>query len=42
MRSVTRMAVGILFVLFAVGTVGVSTAIAEQEVKMVFDIEGMR
>ncbi len=42
MRRATRMALGVLFVLFAVGTVGASTAIAEEEVKMVFDVEGMR
>ena len=42
MRSTTRMALGALLVLFAVGTVGVSTAIAEEEVRMVFDVEGMR
>ncbi len=41
MRSATRMALGALFVLFAVGSIGVSAAIGEQEVKMVFQVEGM-
>ncbi len=42
MRSATRMALGALFMLFAVGTIGVSAVVAEEEVKMVFHVEGMR
>ena len=42
MRSTTKMALGALFVVFAVGIVGASAAIAEEEVKMVFHVEGMR
>ena len=42
MKGAAKMALGALFVLFAVGTAGVSTVIAEEEVKMVFDVEGMR
>ena len=42
MRSVTRLAVGALFVLFTIGSIGVSAALAEEEVKMVFHVEGMR
>ncbi len=41
MRSATRMALGALFVLFAVGTIGASAALAEEDVKMVFHVEGM-
>ena len=42
MRGARKMALGALFVLFAVGTIGVSAAVAEEEVKMVFHVEGMR
>ena len=42
MRSSAKMALGALFVFFAVGTIGVSAAVAEEEVKMVFHVEGMR
>ncbi len=42
MRGTMRMALGALFVLFAVGTIGVSAAADEEEVKMVFQVEGMR
>jgi hypothetical protein len=41
MRGTMRMALGALFVLFAVGTIGTSAAVAEEDVKMVFDVEGM-
>ena len=42
MRGATKMALGALFALSAVGTFGVTTAVAEEEVKMVFHVEGMR
>ena len=42
MRGATKMALGALFVLFAVGTIGVSAAVAEEEVKMVSHVKGMR
>ena len=42
MRSATKMALGALFVLFTVGSIGVSAELAEEEVKMVFHVEGMR
>ena len=41
MRSVTSLAVGALFVLFAVGTIGMSDAVADEDLKMVFHVEGM-
>ena len=41
MRGATRMALGALFVLFAVGTIGVTAGVAEEDVKMVFHVEGM-
>ncbi len=40
MRSVTKLALGGLFVLFAVA-IGVSAAVAEEDVTMVFRVEGM-
>ncbi len=42
MRGATTMALGALFVWFAVGTIGVAAAVGEEEVKMVFHVEGMR
>ena len=42
MRGVAWMALGVMSMMFAVGTLGVSTAVAEAEVKMVFHVEGMR
>ena len=42
MRRATKMALGALFVLFTIGTIGISAAIAEEEVRMVFQVEGMR
>ena len=41
MRSVTSLAVGALFVLFAVGTIGMSVAVADEDLDMVFHVEGM-
>ena len=41
MRDLERMALGALFVLSAVWTIGVTAAVAEEEVKMVFHVEGM-
>ena len=42
MKSAAKMALGALLVLFAVGSIGIGTAIAQEEVKMVFNVEGMR
>ena len=42
MGSATKMALGALIVLFAVLTIGTSAAVAEDEVEMVFNVEGMR
>ncbi len=42
MRDATKMALRVLFVLLAVGTIAVSAASDEEEVKMVFHVEGMR
>ena len=42
MRCARNMALGTVFLLFAVGTIGVSVAVSEDEVKMVFHVEGMR
>ncbi len=42
MRGATKLALGAFFVLFAAGTIGVSAAADEEEVKMVFQVEGMR
>ncbi len=41
MRSVASLAVGVLFVLFAVGTTGISVAVADEDIQLVFHIEGM-
>ncbi len=41
-RGVTKIALGVLLVLFAAVTAGVTAAVAEEEVKMVFHVEGMR
>ena len=42
MRGVTKIALGVLLVSFAGVTAGVAAAVAEEEVKMVFHVEGMR
>jgi len=42
MRELTRMALGALFVLFATAMIGVAAAVAEEDVEMVFHVEGMR
>ena len=42
MRGVTKIALGVLLVLFAVVRAGVTAAGAEGEAKMVFRVEGMR
>ncbi len=39
--SATKMALGALFVLFTIVTIGVAAATAEEAVKMVFHVEGM-
>ena len=41
MRDFTKMALGALFVLFALATIGVTPAVAEEDVEMVFHVEGM-
>ena len=42
MRGVTKIALGVLLVSFAGVMAGVTAAVAEEEVKMVFHVEGMR
>ncbi len=42
MRGVTKIALGVLLVLFAGVTAGLRAAVAEEEVEMVFHVEGMR
>ncbi len=42
MRDATKMALGALFVLFGVATAVVTAAWADEDVKMVFHVEGMR
>lgn len=42
MRGVTKIALGVLLVSFAVVAAGVTAAVAEEEVKMIFHVEGMR
>ena len=42
MTGPTTMALGALFMWFAVGTIGVAAEAAEEEVKMVFRVDGMR
>ncbi len=42
MRGVTKTALGVLLVLFGVATAGVTAAVADEDVKMVFHVEGMR
>ncbi len=42
MRGVTKIALSVLLVSFAGVTAGVAAAVAEEEVKMVFHVEGMR
>lgn len=42
MRGVTTIALGVLLVSFAGVTAGVTAAVAEEEAKMVFHVEGMR
>ncbi len=42
MRVFTETALGALLVLFAVATAGVTAALADEDVKMVFHVEGMR
>ena len=41
MSGATRMVLAAFFALFAVGAIGVSAAIADDEVKLVFHVEGM-
>ena len=41
MRELIKMALGALFVLFAIATIGVTAAVAEEDVEMVFHVEGM-
>ena len=42
MRGMTRMALGVSIVLFAVVAARVAAAGAEDDVKLVFHVEGMR
>ena len=42
MRGVTKTGLGVLLVLFGVATAGVTAAAADEDVKMVFHVEGMR
>ena len=42
MRGVARMALGVLIVFSAVLTIGAAGAVADEEVRMVFHVEGMR
>ena len=41
MRSVSSLALGALFILFAVGTIDISVAVADEDLDMVFHVEGM-
>lgn len=42
MRGITRITLGAVLVAWAVVTAGVTPAVAEESVKMVFHVEGMR
>ena len=42
MRGIRKIALGVLLVSFAGVMAGVTAAVAEEEVKMVFHVEGMR
>ncbi len=42
MRVFTKTALGVLLVLFGVSTAGVTAAVADEDVMMVFHVEGMR
>lgn len=42
MRRITKMTLGVMFVLFTVAAMGFSAAVADGEVEMVFHVEGMR
>ena len=42
MRVFKKTALGLLLLLFGVATAGVTTAVADEDVKMVFHVEGMR
>ncbi len=42
MRGVTKIALGVSLVLFAAVTAGATAAVAEEDVEMVFHVEGMR
>ena len=42
MRVFTKTALGVLLVLFGAATAGVTAAVADEDVKMVFHVEGMR
>ena len=41
MRGAATLALGALLLLFTVGTIGVVAAVAEEDVTMVFHVEGM-
>jgi len=41
MRSISTMAMGAMFVLFTIGSIASSAALAQDEVNMVFHVEGM-
>ena len=41
MRSVSSLALGALFILLAVGTIDISVVVADEDLDMVFHVEGM-
>ena len=41
MRSVSNLALGALFILFPVGPIDISVAVADEDLDMVFHVEGM-
>jgi hypothetical protein len=41
MIKLARLTLGALLLVFAVGTVGVSSAVADEKVNLVFQVEGM-
>ena len=42
MRVFTKTVLGVLLVLFGVAMAGITAAVADEDVKMVFHVEGMR
>ena len=41
MRSVSNLALGVLFILFTAGSIDISVAVADEDLDMVFQVEGM-